>query len=159
MRSAFRKFDEPRVVQFSVFLKNRVGELLEMISKLSEARIQIHGLSIWDATDHAVVLIILSDPPWAAKTLKEAGYIASTNDLVAVEIDDNPDAVGGVCRALLEAEINIHYSYPLLSRPHSRAVLLLHVDDLPEATTILARKGFHMLHQGHLDSAPDEQTN
>jgi hypothetical protein len=159
MRSAFRKYDEPRVVQFSVFLKNRVGELLEMIVKLSEARIQIHGLSIWDATDHAVIRIILSDPPWAAKTLKEAGYTASTNDLVAVELDDRPDAVGAVCRALLEAEINIHYSYPLLSRPRHQPVLLLHVDDLPEATTILARKRFDLLHQGHLDTSSEEQNN
>ncbi len=156
MRSAYRKFDEPRVTQFSVFLKNRVGELLEMISKLIEARIQIHGLSVWDATDHAVVRIILSDPPWAAKTLKESGYAVTSADLIAVSLSDEPDAVGAVCRALLEAEVNIHYAYPLFCRPHGRAVILLHVNDLPAATTTLVRKGFNLLHHGHLDAEPED---
>jgi hypothetical protein len=150
MSMTYRQFDEPSVTQFSVFLKNRVGELLEMTSRLAEARIQIHGLSVWDATDHAVVRCVLSDPPWAYKTLKESGYAVTKNELVAVSLANVPDGVGAICRALFEAEVNIHYAYPLLCRPFGRPVLLVHCDELPTATAVLARKGFELIHHGHL---------
>jgi len=156
MSATFRKFDEPSVTQFSVFLKNRVGELLEMTSKLEEARVRIYGLSVWDATDHAVVRIVLSDPPWAYKTLREAGYSVTKSELLAVSLGDQPNSVGAVCRALLEAEVNIHYSYPLFCRPFGKPVLLLYCDDLPAGTAVLVRKGFDLIHQGHLREDPGD---
>jgi hypothetical protein len=157
MSATYRKFDEPSVTQFSVFLKNRVGELLEMTSKLEDARVRIYGLSVWDATDHAVVRIVLSDPPWAQKTLREAGYAATKTELLAVSLADQPNAVGAVCRALLEAEINIHYSYPLFCRPFGRPVLLLCCDDLPAGSAVLVRKGFDLIHQGHLRESDSDE--
>jgi hypothetical protein len=150
MRTTFRSFQEPTVTQFSVFLKNRVGELRDMTTKLAEARIQIYGLSVWDATDHAVVRIVLSDPPWALKTLREAGYAVSKTELIAVGIADAPDGIDSICSALLMAEVNINYAYPLLCRPGGRPVLLLHVDDIGAAVATLARKGFELLHHGNL---------
>ncbi len=150
MSATFHKFDEPSVTQFSIFLRNRVGELLELTTKLDEARIEIYGMSVWDATDHAVVRIILSDPPWAYKTLRECGYSVTKSELLAVSLRRGHDAIGNVCRALLEAEVNIHYSYPLFCRPFARPVMLIHCDDLTAGTAVLARKGFELIHHGHL---------
>lgn len=156
MSATYHKFNEPSVTQFSVFLRNRVGELLEMTQRLEAARIEIHGLSVWDATDHAVVRIVLSDPPWAAKTLKEAGYSITKSELLAVGLNDGPDAVGCICRALLEAEVNIHYSYPLFCRPSGQPVLLVHCDDVSAGTRVLTRKGFTLIHHGQLREKPDD---
>ena len=146
----YRNFDEPSITQFSIFLKNRVGELLELTSTLTLARIEIHGLSVFDATDHAVVRAILSDPPWAAKTLKEHGYATTKCELIGVCLPDTSDAVGDVCRGLLEAEVNIHYAYPLFCRPFGRPILAIHSDDLSTGTRVLIRKGFELIHHGHL---------
>jgi hypothetical protein len=156
MSATFHKFNEPTVTQFSVFLRNRVGELLELTQRLESARIEIYGLSVWDATDHAVVRIVLSDPPWAAKTLREAGYSVTKSEILAVELTDGPDAVGCICRGLLEAEVNIHYSYPLFCRPGGRPVLLVHCDDVSAGMRVLARKGFHLVHHGQLREKPDD---
>ena len=158
MSTTFRQFEEPSVTQFSIFLSNRVGELLEVTSKLAEARIQIHGLSVYDATDHAVIRLIVSDPPWAFKTLKECGYAVTKTDLIAVCLNDAPNAVGAICRVLFEAEVNIHYSYPLFCRPFGRPILVMHCDDLPTAATALARKGFELIHHGHLREDPEERS-
>ena len=157
MHSSFHRFGEPSVTQFSVFLRNRVGELLELTSKLSQARIQIYGLSVWDASDHAVIRIVLSDPPWALKTLKEDGYAVTKTELLAVCLNDAPNAVGEICRGLLEAEVNIHYSYPLFCRPHGRPVLLIHCDDLQAGIVVLSRKKFDLVHHGQLRDGPDDQ--
>lgn len=150
MAMTYRSFDEPSVTQFSIYLKNRVGELLELTSTLTEARIEIYGLSVFDATDHAVVRVILSDPPWAAKTLKEHHYATTKSELIGVCLPDRPDPVGAICRALMEAEVNIHYLYPLFCRPFGRPILVIHSDDHPTGSRVLVRKGYDLIHHGHL---------
>ncbi len=54
-----------------------------------------------------------------------------------------------VCSALLAAEINIHYIYPLLVRPNGPA-LVLYVDDPTLAAQLLIRKGFVLLAESDL---------
>src|SRR5580700_468885 len=65
--------------------------------------------------------------------------------IVALSIEESADAalvrLITVCSALLAAEINIHYIYPLLVRPSGPAVVL-YVDDPTLAAQILIRKGF-----------------
>jgi hypothetical protein len=49
--------------------------------------------------------------------------------------------------ALLMAEVNMHFSYPLLMRPHGRAALVMHVDDAECACSVLQSEGFKILSQ------------
>jgi hypothetical protein len=61
-----------------------------------------------------------------------------------------PGDLSGVLAALLMAEVNIYYSYPLLVRPRGRAVLAMHVDDIECASSVLIGEGFKVLNQGDL---------
>jgi hypothetical protein len=54
-----------------------------------------------------------------------------------------------VCSALLAAEINIHYAYPLLRRP-SGPSLALFVDDPTLAARLLIKKGFTLIGESDL---------
>ena len=55
-----------------------------------------------------------------------------------------------VLAALLMAEVNVYFSYPLLIRPNARAVLAMHLDDNDCAGSVLAGEGFRLLNQGDL---------
>ena len=55
-----------------------------------------------------------------------------------------------VLTALLQAEVNIYFSYPLLTRPHGRSALALHVDDDECATSVLLGEGFKLLSQAEI---------
>ena len=57
-----QKFDGPRVRQFSVFLKNKVGALLEVVRLLNLHTVDVVGLSVQDSTDSSIVRLIVSDP-------------------------------------------------------------------------------------------------
>jgi nitrate/nitrite transporter NarK len=48
---------------------------------------------------------------------------------------------------LLMAEVNVHFSYPLLTRPNGRAALAMHVDDSECAASVLQGEGFRLLSQ------------
>ena len=54
------------------------------------------------------------------------------------------------CSALLGAEINIHYAYPLMLRPRGPAVAL-YVEDPTLAAQLLIRKGFTLIGESDLE--------
>jgi len=52
------------------------------------------------------------------------------------------DPAGQTLAALLMAEVNVHFSYPLLTHPRGFAALALHVDDTDCASSVLLGEGF-----------------
>jgi hypothetical protein len=52
--------------------------------------------------------------------------------------------------ALFMAEVNVHFTYPLLTRPHGLAALALHVDDTDCASSVLMGEGFKILSQNEI---------
>ena len=54
-----------------------------------------------------------------------------------------------IAQALLAAEVNIHYAYPLL-RAHAEPAIAIYVDDLVFAQRILMRKNFRILGESDL---------
>ena len=58
----------------------------------------------------------------------------------------------GICSALLAAEINIHYAYPMMIHPHGRAAIALHVDNHEGAVDTLKRINFNVLTEADLTS-------
>jgi len=71
--STARGRDYPTIRQFTIFLENRVGQLLEVVRRFEGGHVTIVGLSISDATECAFVRIILSRPSKAAKSSSGPG--------------------------------------------------------------------------------------
>jgi hypothetical protein len=69
---------------------------------------------------------------------------------MVVEFAEGPADLSGVLAALLMAEVNVHFSYPLLVRPRGRALLAIHLDDIECASSVLIGEGFKLLNQGDL---------
>jgi len=144
------KLNTPQVRQFSVFLQNKVGALLELVRMLDESNIVVLAISIADSSESAISRIIVSDPDRTGEIFRERDIPHSESDLLVVEMKQGPGDLSGVLAALLMAEVNIHYSYPLLVRPRGRAVLAMHVDDIECASSVLIGEGFKVLNQGDL---------
>ena len=53
-------FEPPRNTQFSVFLDNRVGQLLDLTGVFEGHALTMAGLSVIDSADHAVVRVLTS---------------------------------------------------------------------------------------------------
>ncbi len=142
--------DYPTIRQFTVFLENRVGQLLEVIRRFEGSRVRIVALSINDATECAFVRFLLSHPEHGREILERAGLAIIESDLIGIELPDCSQPLLEVCTALLQAEVNIVQAYPLLARPHGRPAVALMVDNLEMAMETLAAKGFTMLTEGDL---------
>lgn len=145
----------PTIRQFTVFLENRVGQLLEVIRRFEGSRVRIVALSINDATECAFVRFLLSHPEQGREILERAGLAIIESDLIGIELRDGKQPLSEVCTALLQAEINIVQAYPLIARPHGAPAVALMVDNLDGALETLASKGFTMLTEGDLADAEE----
>ena len=140
----------PTVKQFSVFLLNKVGALLEIIRLLNEGQVHVLALNSQDSTDSALVRIIASDPDAVEQIfdLHEVAY--SISEILVVEMKEVAIDLKKLLSCLLMAEVNIQVCYPLLLRPHGRAALALHLDDSECARSVLRGQGFNILNQNDL---------
>lgn len=138
------------VLQFSIFLENKVGALQDVIRLLNEHDIDVLALSVHDSADSSIVRIIVSDPERVEDLFMEHGINFGKSELVVAELREGAAQLGAMLTALLVAEVNIHFSYPLLIRPRDNAALALHVDDVECAQSVLNSSGFAVLSQGDL---------
>jgi len=142
--------DYPSIRQFTVFLENRVGQLLEVVRRFEGSRVRIVALSIADSTECAFVRFLLSHPEQGREILERAGLALIESDLIGVEMPEGQQPLLRICTALLQAEINITQVYPLLVRPNGRPAVALMVDNNEMAMETLASKGFTMINEDDL---------
>jgi hypothetical protein len=140
----------PSVTQFSVFLENRVGQLLEVYRSFQGSKVRIVGLTISDSADCSILRLILSHSEQGREILSLNKHAFAENELLVVELPSGPQSLSDLCVALLQAEINIHYAYPLLVHPRDRAAVALHVDNIEQANVTLHNMGFDLICEADL---------
>ena len=149
--STARGRDWPSVRQFNIFLKNQLGALLDVVRRFESTDIRIVSLTVVESADCAIIRMVLSDPERALEIFRQANLPVAESDLLVVQLPEGPQPILQICKALLVAEINIHYAYPLLLGPFGRAALALHVEDHETAVATLARQGFVLFTENDLD--------
>ena len=140
----------PAIRQFTVFLENRVGQLLEVIRRFEGSKVRIVALSITDSAECAFVRLLLSHPEDGREILERAGLAIIETDLIGIDLPSGPQALQQICTALLQAEVNIIQAYPLFVRPRGRAAVALMVDNIEMGLETLASKGFEMITENDL---------
>lgn len=144
------KIEGPLVRQFSVFLPNKVGAMLEVVKLLNAHHVDVVALSISESTDSAIARIMVSDPDRVEMLFGEHDVAFGVCTMVVVEMSEVAGQLSKLLAALLMAEVNVHFTYPLLTRPRGLATLALHVDDTDCASSVLLGEGFKLLSQSDI---------
>ena len=147
--STARERDPEPVVQFSVFVPNRMGRMNEVVRSLGEREVHIMALSVLDTTDSTILRLVVDDPDGARRLLDERAFAYSESVMVCVEVDSEK-LLQGVLGALVEAELNIHYTYPFLTRPGGKSALAISLEHQDVAEEALRRHQFRVLYQSDI---------
>ena len=140
----------PSITQYSVFLENRVGQLLEVLRAFQGSKVKIVGLMISDSADCSILRLILSHPEQGREILSLHKLAFAENELLVVELPTGPNSLVDVCMSMLQGEINIYYAYPTIVHPHGRPAVALHVDNIEQASVILRGRGFDIICEADL---------
>ena len=149
--------DYPSIRQFTVFLENRVGQLLELVRRFEGSRARIVAINIHDSTECSIVRFVLSHPEQGREVLERAGLAMIESDLIGILLPDSPQPLLTICTALLRAEINLAQAYPLLVRPCGKSAVALMVDNIDQAQVTLADQGFQMISEQDLANLHDSE--
>ena len=138
------------VRQFSVFLLNRVGALMALVKLLNDNSIEVLGLSVQESTELTVARIVVNDPDAVEPLFMEKGIPYASCVLTVVQLHPLEGTLVHCLATLLEAEINIRFSYPLLVRPDVYPLLALYLDEPDLGTEALTNAGFRVMLQEDL---------
>jgi hypothetical protein len=141
------KLDGPLVKQFSVFLPNKVGAMLDIVKLLNGHHINVVAISVSESTDSAIARIVVSDPEGTQDLFRKNNIAFGLSEVVVVEMREVATQLVKLLASLFMAEVNVHFTYSLLTRPRGMAALAVHVDDTDCASSVLLGAGFKILSQ------------
>ncbi len=145
--------DWPSVRQYNVFLANRMGALLDLVRRFETTDVKLVALTVVETADCAIIRLVPSNPERAYEILTQAKFPFTESDLLVVKLPDNNQPLLTICKALLAAEINIHYAYPLMIGvgPMGNTAVAMHVEDHETAVNTLNTHGFTIFTEDDLD--------
>lgn len=142
--------DWPCLKQFCVFLENRIGRLRDLLRHFERHDLRIVALCIIDSHDSAFARIVLSSYDRGREILNLSGFAFFESDVIGVELPDEDQPFVSLCTSLLQAEVNIHYTYPLIYRGQGKGAIAISVDDLDMALKVLKERGHRMINEDDL---------
>jgi hypothetical protein len=118
----------------TLYLDDHPGELARVGDLLGKAGANIDGLcALTSGGGLAEVHILVQDPTPAFEALQRAGIkIATEQEVIVLEIEDRPGALGEVARKLGSANVNLTTAYLA-----TNTRLVLAADNLAEAKSAL----------------------
>ena len=121
--------------QLSVFVENRVGMLNELCTAISEANINVRGLSTVVEADWAIVGLIVDDVNKTVEVLHEQNLKFGESTVLTVPMDNKPGQIARVTKKLSEQHINIVHA--TLTAEGEHCLLVLMTTDNKKANEIL----------------------
>lgn len=128
--------------QISIFLANRPGTLADVTEELTEQDINILAMTVSDTVDHAVVRMLVDKPGEAVHRLEDQGLLVVENDVLTVDLENEPGALATVSRRLANHEINIEYAYCTANPSQKKGMMIIRMSDPTEALELLEQDDF-----------------
>ena len=141
------------VKQISVFVDNRPGSLLSIAKICADKRIRIKALTVTETSDFSVVRLIVDNVLWASSVLKDGGFITKLQEVIAAEVPNTPEGLNHVLAALMDADVNIEYTYTILTGTYVMSTcLILKLSDNDRAALALNEAGIKILDAAELSA-------
>ncbi len=140
------------VKQISVFLENKAGSLSDMTRVLAENNIDMRAFSLSEASDFGIARVIVDDVYKTTTVLRDAGFVHTVSEVLAVAIPDVPGGLNGVLSVLRELDVNVEYMYAFLGAKKNAAYMIMKTGDMAKVAASLTGKGIRLAEQEELSS-------
>ena len=119
--------------------------LFEVTHALGEAGINLRALSLVDTGAFGQLRLLVSDVAKARRILMEMHMPAQINEVVAVEIEDKSGSLARMLRPLMDAHVQVLYTYAFVGFSQGRAIMVFRFSDNDRAIRILQENGMQLL--------------
>lgn len=120
------------VSQISVFTESKPGHLLKVLKTFQAANVNVRGYAVSDTGEYGIARFIVDKPAEATAALSEAGAAYTTTQVLCLKLVDKPGELARIMGVLAECNINISYSYSMIS-----TYIILNVSDVEAVKALL----------------------
>ena len=138
------------ITQLSAFLENTPGTLYKAVSAISDAGVNLRALSVADTKDFGILRVIVSDIEKTKEVLSDDTVVKETR-VIAVKMSDKAGALKEILKIIQETGVNIEYIYAFTAAVAGSAYVVLRVDDIDEAETVLRGNGIKTLSDADIE--------
>lgn len=138
------------IKQISIFVENKPGRLADITAMLARKNIDIRALSIADTTDYGILRLIVSNPDSAVVAIREEGLTASSTEVLAIGIPDEPGGFASAIKVLADAGIGVEYAYAFITPEKGSAYVIIRVENNAAAGEVLAKAGIKLIEQNDI---------
>ena len=117
----------------TVILVDRPGTLADLGEALGTAGINIEGICGFPCEGKGIIHVLVEDAASARKVLEEADIeVKNERPVLVLDVTDRPGELGGICRRIANAGVNIDLIYAA-----TRTRIVLGVSDLEKAKSVI----------------------
>lgn len=138
------------ITQLSIFLENRLGRLLEVVSLLGENNINIRALSLADKSSYGILRIIVDKRKQAIGILKSNNFSVNETNVIAAEVDDKPGGLASVLKVFVDNGINVEYMYAFVEKTGEKALVVFRVENPDKGEEILKKNNIKILNESEI---------
>jgi len=131
--------------QVCIFEENKPGRLAGIAKVLKDAHINMRAMTIAISQGFGLIKLIVDDPLRTIDLLRSKGLTAYGRKVIAVLAEDQPGGMYTIAKAFAGRDINIQDAFGFVVREKQKAVIILDVEEMPEALEVIAEAGFLML--------------
>lgn len=125
-----------KVKQLTVPVGNRPGTLAHVAKVLSNAKVNILGFLTATSGAEGLVHVVVDNANKAKKAVEVAGLSYTEGDVLPVELQNVPGALGAFAGKLAAKDINITLGYQTSVKGSRRASVMLAVSDVEKAARV-----------------------
>ncbi|WP_458403443.1 amino acid-binding protein [Methanobrevibacter sp.] len=133
------------VKQISIFVENKEGRIKKAINTLALANINIRALSIADTTKYGILRLIVSDNEKAIEALEKDGFIVKENEVIVLEVPDEPNGLNSTLAVFDNEGINLEYVYAFVGAKSDQAVVVMRLENMEKAIAALESNNIRIL--------------
>jgi hypothetical protein len=133
------------MIQLSVYLEDQPGVLANFIKLLMDNQIFIRALTVAKTSEYGLLLALVDKPEDCISLLEEKDYLISTSEVIAVRLNDNPDALYKIPKTLGDNNINIEYCYSTLVKEESMLIIRVEDEVIERAIKTLEKNNFTII--------------
>jgi len=138
------------ITQLSIFLENRLGRLLEVVSLLGENNVNIRALSLADKATYGILRIIVDKRKQAVGILKSNNFSVNETNVIAAEVDDKPGGLASVLKVFVDNGINVEYMYAFVEKTGEKALVVFRVENPDKGEEILKKNNIKILNESEI---------
>jgi hypothetical protein len=123
--------------QIVVTMPNKVGLLSNITTIILGLGIDIEGVSAYVNGEQAQMMLITEDNRTAIEALRGKGYIVKEDEVIMMELEDEPGTLEDACSRLAAENIDIKYVYGTTCPSGCPAQMVLCTSNNTKAMSIL----------------------